>query len=440
MFKRHLFDRMRECETLRELELAQNTAVGNTDDWCPRVWDGLLCWEPMKSGVSSQKCPDLLNNLDTTQDVIRLCVPNGQNSHGTSPNASYSDFSRCFASKQRQLSLIKLYQTHIPLVKVISRLGYSTSFLLLLSALIILSSFRRLRCARNKLHCQLFLSYIFRAVIILAKDYFFISGVGFRKELQANQECIWCKTFLVLLQYTLLANHSWILAEGIYLHRLVFRAIHSSSCKASLSSRAVIAAWMSPLLFVIPWALLRYFLENRLCWTTNESIYILLVLQVPMSIAILLNFCLFLGITFTLWRRVRRPEIQPQNRRHTYREWFRASLILIPLLASHYLVLLAMSLLANFLSPRVEIVWFYVDQLFTSFQGCVVSFLYCFGNPEVLRQLKRRPTTYQSSRSSKLKSSTSRTLPRKHNETEATNSSPRWSLSLRNKICKQSEV
>ena len=67
------------------------------------------------------------------------------------------------------------------------------------------------------------------------------------------------------------------------------------------------------------------------------------------------------------------------------REWFRASLILIPLLASHYIVLLAMSLLANFLPPRVEIVWFYIDQLFTSFQ--VTN---CAANETLLKRSRSR--------------------------------------------------
>lgn len=138
------------------------------------------------------------------------------------------------------------------------------------------------------------------------------------------------------------------------------------------------------------------------CWTTNESPWLLWLLQAPVCFTIILNFCLFLRIARVLLNRVIKPEVQPASvsQQHTYkwenshftpstahrlliihsynsmliwvwfvyREWFRASLILIPLLASHYVVLLAMNLLSNLLPPVVEIVWFYIDALFTSFQ------------------------------------------------------------------------
>ncbi|OQR73594.1 secretin receptor-like [Tropilaelaps mercedesae] len=114
--------------------------------------------------------------------------------------------------------------------------------------------------------------------------------------------------------------------------------------------------------------------------------------KAPICITVVLNFCLFVRISRVLLNRVLRPEIQPAsaNQQHTYKEWFKASLILIPLLASHYVVLLAMNLLSNLMPPIVEIVWFYIDALFTSFQGAFVSFLYCFASPEVHSHLRRK--------------------------------------------------
>ncbi|XP_022665762.1 secretin receptor-like isoform X1 [Varroa destructor] len=425
MFERFLIEAMRECLELKEQE-ALLLEPSEANVWCSRAWDGSLCWPPMKIGeMKQERCPDLLARHDTNEFVVRTCTVSADESDfgGSSMRQSsgiertllinttgdgLSDYSRCVASKTRHNEIVRLYQVHIPLVKIINRLGYSTSLILLLAAFLVFSSCRRLRSARNQLHCQLFASYVLRASVILTKDLLFVDGVGFRRDLESNQRCPWCKAFMCLFHYSILANYAWMFVEGLYLHGLVYRALHSSQHKASFGTQATLATWIGPLWIIIPWAILRSKLDNRLCWTTNESLWLLWLLQAPVCITIVLNFCLFVRIARVLLNRVVRPEVQPASTSHqyTYREWFRASLILIPLLASHYIVLLAMNLLANILPPVVEIVWFYIDALFTSFQGAFVAFLYCLGSPEVHSHLRRKLRALRSSgsfRSSNVK-------------------------------------
>ncbi|KAM7300793.1 parathyroid hormone/parathyroid hormone-related peptide receptor-like [Ixodes scapularis] len=69
------------------------------------------------------------------------------------------------------------------------------------------------------------------------------------------------------------------------------------------------------------------------------------------------------------------------------RKWFKSTLVLVPLFGAHYAFLLGMSLAAA--GDLVELIWLYVDQLFSSSQGFVVALLYCFLNGEVQTELRK---------------------------------------------------
>lgn len=89
------------------------------------------------------------------------------------------------------------------------------------------------------LHLNLFVSFMTRALMALLKNVLFVSGLGLASGfVQKNGENFWhtdaesnwqCKTFTSLWQYSILANYSWILIEGLYLHNLVFFALFTDS-------------------------------------------------------------------------------------------------------------------------------------------------------------------------------------------------------------------
>lgn len=99
---------------------------------------------------------------------------------------------------------------------------------------------RKLRCSRNILHMHLFASFVTRAFMALLRDMLFVSGIGLADSVIEDNEGYWlvdkreigewhCKMFTSLWQYFILANYSWILMEGIYLHNLIFLALFTDA-------------------------------------------------------------------------------------------------------------------------------------------------------------------------------------------------------------------
>ncbi|CAN7944032.1 unnamed protein product, partial [Ixodes pacificus] len=136
-------------------------------------------------------------------------------------------------------------QPHLPTIKLISKVCYTVSLVMLLAAFLILASIKRLRCPRNSLHMHLFISFILRALAFLLKDALFIDGVGLSSNVDFNKEVsdkiygslngagvfqnVDCKVFTSFWHYVLMANYCWILMEGLYLHSLVFLAFFTDS-------------------------------------------------------------------------------------------------------------------------------------------------------------------------------------------------------------------
>ncbi|KAM7301053.1 parathyroid hormone/parathyroid hormone-related peptide receptor, partial [Ixodes scapularis] len=258
---------------------------------------------------------------------------------------------------------------HLPTIKLISKVCYTVSLVTLLAAFLILASIKRLRCPRNSLHMHLFISFILRALAFLLKDALFIDGVGLSTNVDFNEENVDCKVFTSFWHYVLMANYCWILMEGLYLHSLVFLAFFTDS---SGILRYVALGWGLPVLFIISWVVARATLDDTLCWTTNVRQDLFWIIRGPITASIVVNFVLFLNITRVLFAKLFASQT-PQARKYRYRKWFKSTLVLVPLFGAHYTFLLGMSLAAA--GDRVELIWLYVDQLFSSSQVNFVLFL-----------------------------------------------------------------
>ncbi|XP_077516361.1 parathyroid hormone/parathyroid hormone-related peptide receptor-like isoform X2 [Amblyomma americanum] len=349
---------------------------GVPGSFCPRVWDGILCWDSVPANTTAHApCPPYLYGFDTSRAASKLCTENGTWYFSPQHGQPWTNYSQCITG--RTSDSLTMFEPHLPTIKLISKIGYTVSFISLIVAFAILASVKRLRCPRNNLHLHLFLSFILRALAVLVKDAIFVDGIGLSPDMDFSQNNVDCKVFTSFWHYVLMANYCWILMEGLYLHSLVFLAFFTDS---SSILRYVALGWGLPILFLVPWIIVRATLEDILCWTTNDTKSYFWIIRGPITVSIVISFILFVNITRVLFVKLFTTQTQ-QARKYRYRKWFKSTLVLVPLFGAHYAFLLGMSLAAA--GDMLELVWLYIDQLFSSFQGFLVATLYCFLNAEV---------------------------------------------------------
>ncbi|TNN56070.1 Vasoactive intestinal polypeptide receptor 1 [Liparis tanakae] len=177
------------------------------------MWDDLNCWPPASLGETvSQPCPEFFNSDD---EVHRNCSASGW----TDPLVPHEDacgytFNETFPFLGES-SDAHMYFSY---VKTMYTAGYTLSLVSLSIAVTIFCLFRKLHCTRNHIHIQLFISFILRAIFIFIRDALLFTD----EELyHCDDYPVACKVALTLSNYSILANYSWLLAEGHFLFTLM---------------------------------------------------------------------------------------------------------------------------------------------------------------------------------------------------------------------------
>ncbi|KAF5892435.1 parathyroid hormone/parathyroid hormone-related peptide receptor-like, partial [Clarias magur] len=372
-----------ECK--RSIKSSRKTAEGN----CVPEWDGIVCWpDGPPGGMVAVLCPKYVYDFNHKGHVYRKCDVNGS-WEVTAKNKTWANYSEC--SK-----FILPYDIH-PNGSVFDRLyliytiGYSVSFSSLMVAVVILGYFRRLHCTRNFIHMHLFVSFMLRAVSIFVKDVVLYSGSTLNEtqritveDLKSITEApptdktkfIGCKITVTLFLYFLATNYYWILVEGLYLHSLIFMTFFSD--RKYLWGFTVIG-WGIPAIFVTVWASVRATLADTECWDLSAG-NLKWIVQIPILIAIAINFLLFLNIIRVLATKLRESNAGRCDSRQQYRKLLKSTLVLMPLFGVHYIVFMAM--------PYTEVsgvpwqIQMHCEMLINSFQGFFVAIIYCFCNGE----------------------------------------------------------
>ncbi|XP_059560663.1 secretin receptor [Myotis daubentonii] len=339
---------------------------------CPRLWENMSCWPSSEPGQTVEvECPRFLWIFTGRNgSMFRNCTPGGWSeifprpdlACGVNVNDSFKE-----TDEKRHEYLLKL--------KVMYTVGYSSSLVMLLVALSILCSFRRLHCTRNYIHMHLFVSFILRALSNFIKDAVLFSD----DDDHCETHRVGCKLVMVFFQYCILANYTWLLAEGLYLHTLL--AVSFFSERKCLQG-CVALGWGSPAIFVASWALTRHFLEDAGCWDINANASVWWVIRGPVILSILINFILFVNILRILMRKLRTQETRGNEVNH-YKRLAKSTLLLIPLFGAHYIIF------AFSPDDAMEIQLFF-ELALGSFQGLVVAVLYCFLNGEVQLEIQKK--------------------------------------------------
>ncbi|XP_053198250.1 vasoactive intestinal polypeptide receptor 2 [Scomber japonicus] len=359
----------RDCQT----QLQQQTPASTG---CHGEWDKFLCWKSATVGeVMTLSCPSPVQRLFGKKGhVNRNCTEQGWSN--VYPVITFA----CFSNITDEPNELVFYRV----VKILSTLGHSLSFVTLLTSTIIICLFRRLHCTRNYIHLNLFVSFMLRAVTVLTKDTLLFSD-DFPDE--DNTDCgtqpslVGCKASLVFVNYFIMANFFWLLVEGLYLHTLLL-VIHHYSTRLSLY---MLIGWGIPFVFMVAWIICRINLEDTRCWETNDDPIPNRLMEWPIVASVIVNFILFISIIRILVQKLRCTDVGG-NEQSQYRRLAKSTLLLIPLCGVNYVVFVYMMEPADNNMRRIKI---FFELALGSFQGLIVAILYCFLNSEVQSELRR---------------------------------------------------
>ncbi|XP_061611570.1 glucagon receptor-like [Phyllopteryx taeniolatus] len=364
--------------------------------FCNRTFDRYACWPDTPAGsLVNISCPFYLPWYDHVSHgvVQRQCGTDGLWERDDDGHV-WRDKSQCEEDKEvtsQEMWIQKMMLSFRTLYTV----GYSLSLFSLVTALVILLSFRKLHCTRNYIHANLFLSFILRAASVIVKDAMLERHWGREimkttdvSNMLSHQAAIGCRMAQLLMQYCVLANHYWFFGEAIYLYSVLISSVFIDSNKY-LSY--ICLGWGAPLLFVIPWVVMKILKENKECWAVNENMNYWWIIRSPILLASLINFLIFVKILKVILSKLR------ANNQSDYsgykRRLAKATLTLIPLFGIHEVIFIFVT------DEQTTGVLRYCKVFFTlflnSFQGFLVAVLYCYANKEVRMELKRKMRSWR---------------------------------------------
>ncbi|XP_053373993.1 parathyroid hormone 2 receptor-like [Mercenaria mercenaria] len=245
---RFLFYKHLECQHLMNMTNDVNTTDGI---YCPRIWDNIMCWPEAKAGtVASQQCPFYINKFKTHEFAFRECLPNGTwldpRTNKSLDDTGWTNFSQCITTENhpddapKSKGVVSLVTRHQDAFRKMYNTGYFMSLVSLLLAIIVMLYFRKLHCARNYIHLNLFLSFLLRAALSVIRDNTWEHHLGFPSDVETlpNGTIVYtdgphweCRSFFTLYKYVLVASYMWIFMEAVYIHMIIFVSVFTEKTR-----------------------------------------------------------------------------------------------------------------------------------------------------------------------------------------------------------------
>ncbi|XP_037815371.1 diuretic hormone receptor isoform X1 [Lucilia sericata] len=382
-----LVNRTLEMQCLRQQQQDERTAANSLTSpanfiSCPVSFDSVLCWPRTPAGTwAILPCFEEFKGVhyDSTQNATRFCFPNGTWNN-------YSNYDKCHHAVE--MPAVPDFAPGIELPAYIYCCGYFISFAALVLALIVFLCFKDLKCLRNTIHANLFLTYILSALLWIL--------TLFLQVMTDHASPAGCITLVMMFHYFNLTNFFWMFVEGLYLYTLVVQTF--SSDNLGFLQYALIG-WGCPAIIIFAWSIAKVYappldsgsfngLDIECSWMRESHID--WIFQGPASLVLTLNLIFLIRIMWVLITKLRSANTLETRQ---YHKASKALMVLIPLFGITYLLVLV--------GPEQGISrnLFEITRAFLiSTQGFFVSLFFCFLNSEVRQTLRHRFVRWRDNR------------------------------------------
>ncbi|ODM88543.1 Calcitonin-like peptide type 1 receptor [Orchesella cincta] len=351
--------------------LACHSDIGQSDtsnhlqevSHCPRIFDGWTCWDETPVGETAYAaCPWFVTGFEYNRIAHKECLHDGSWFRHPISNWTWSNYTNCVDYEILHVS-VREREFSIPgWIPALSGCAHSIAIYFLSLSIAIMHSSN---------DPQTPVCFVYHQQLVMA-------GV------------VYCAVTHILTHYFLMANYFWMFCEGFYLHTLL--VVYSfSRGESKLLKWFYVFGWLGPLLPIGLYTTFRATdadpIETKECWIHNSKWKAMITLPVAISLLVSLVFVInivrVLVVKFNLSVGESGPSTDSAG---SLKKATRATLILIPLLGLHFLII---PLRPNDKSTEWKVVTYeYVTAFSSSFQGLVVSLMFCFFNGEVLAVLK----------------------------------------------------
>ncbi|XP_059200824.1 pituitary adenylate cyclase-activating polypeptide type I receptor-like [Centropristis striata] len=354
------------CSQTRRSEARNQSELSG----CNTEWDDIGCWLRAEVGqVVNVSCSEVFQHFSSNQGyVYRNCTADGW-------SEMYPPYDEaCAFSDDSEPESVTSY---LSTFRQVYTVGYATSLISLITAIVVFTAFRKFRCTRNYIHINLFSSFVLRASAVFIKD-----TVLFADETldHCSVSTAACKSAVAFFQFSILANYFWLLVEGMYLQTLLALTFVS---QRKYFWWYILIGWGLPSLVLILWVLTRLFHDDRGCWDDTDKVAIWWIIKGPITASLLVNIVIFINVIRILVQKLKSSAMVGNNDTGHFMRLAKSTLFLIPLFGMHYTVF-------AFLPETTGVAArLYIELGLGSFQGFVVALLYCFMNGEVQTELRR---------------------------------------------------
>uniref|UniRef100_A0A8C6WX46 Growth hormone releasing hormone receptor a n=1 Tax=Neogobius melanostomus TaxID=47308 RepID=A0A8C6WX46_9GOBI len=277
---------------------------------CRTDWDGINCWLRAEVGeVVNISCSEFLKHFTSNQGGS--CCEN--------------------SSLAMLLFLMFSLQTnYLSTFRQVYTVGYATSLISLITAIVVFSAFRKFRCTRNYIHINLFSSFVLRASAVFIKD-----TVLFADETldHCSISTVACKSAVAFFQFSILANYFWLLVEGMYLQTLLALTFVS---QRKYFWWYILIGWGLPTTVILIWVLTRFFYDDNGCWDDTENVPIWWIIKGPITASLLV--IIFVNVIRILVQKLKSSAMAGNNDTGHFMRLAKSTLFLIPLFGMHYTV------------------------------------------------------------------------------------------------------